>query len=179
MKLLVAQSCQTLCNPRDCSPSGSSIHEFLHAKILGWVPYLLQGIFLTQEWNPGLLYCRQILYHLSHQGNPIRSTSENAVVGDEVWVRNKGEEGNSAWSLSSRHHWQILILIVGLYSFISWKEQCMRHLMKLGPHATWQYEPPKQRAPEPFKIKGASFPTYIRPPISFMAREAEGHTYCI
>ena len=31
---------------------------------------LLQGIFLTQGLNPGLLHCRQILYHLSHQGNP-------------------------------------------------------------------------------------------------------------
>ena len=30
---------------------------------------LLQGIFLTQGLNPGLLYCRQILYHLSHQGS--------------------------------------------------------------------------------------------------------------
>ena len=31
---------------------------------------LLQGIFPTQELNPGLPYCRQILYQLSHQGNP-------------------------------------------------------------------------------------------------------------
>ena len=29
---------------------------------------LLQGIFLTQGSNPDLLHCRQILYHLSHQG---------------------------------------------------------------------------------------------------------------
>ena len=29
---------------------------------------LLQGIFPTQELNPHLPYCRQILYHLSHQG---------------------------------------------------------------------------------------------------------------
>ena len=29
---------------------------------------LLQGIFLTQGSNPGLLHCRQMLYHLSHQG---------------------------------------------------------------------------------------------------------------
>ena len=27
--------------------------------------FLLQGIFPTQGWNLGLLYCRQILYHLS------------------------------------------------------------------------------------------------------------------
>ena len=29
---------------------------------------LLQGIFPTQGLDPGLLHCRQILYHLSHQG---------------------------------------------------------------------------------------------------------------
>ena len=32
---------------------------------------LLQGIFPTQGSNPGLLHCRQILYHLSHQGSPL------------------------------------------------------------------------------------------------------------
>ena len=31
---------------------------------------LLQGIFLTQELNQGLLQCRQILYQLSYQGSP-------------------------------------------------------------------------------------------------------------
>ena len=31
---------------------------------------LLQGIFPTQGLNPGLPHCRQILYHLSHQGSP-------------------------------------------------------------------------------------------------------------
>ena len=30
--------------------------------------FLLQGIFLTQELNPGLPHCRQTLYRLSHQG---------------------------------------------------------------------------------------------------------------
>ena len=31
---------------------------------------LLQKIFLTQGSNPGLLHCRQIIYHLSHQRSP-------------------------------------------------------------------------------------------------------------
>ena len=31
---------------------------------------LFQRIFLTQESNWGLLHCRWILYHLSHQGTP-------------------------------------------------------------------------------------------------------------
>ena len=30
--------------------------------------FLLQGIFLTQESNPGLLHYRQILYQLSYEG---------------------------------------------------------------------------------------------------------------
>ena len=30
---------------------------------------LLQGIFLTQGLNPDLPHCKQILYHLSHQGS--------------------------------------------------------------------------------------------------------------
>ena len=33
---------------------------------------LLQGIFPTQESNPGLPECRQILYQLSHKGSPRR-----------------------------------------------------------------------------------------------------------
>ena len=31
---------------------------------------LLQGIFPAQGLNPGLLYCRRILYQLSQQGSP-------------------------------------------------------------------------------------------------------------
>ena len=31
---------------------------------------LLQGIFPTQELNPGLPHCRQVLYQLSHEGSP-------------------------------------------------------------------------------------------------------------
>ena len=41
---------------------------------------LLQGVFLTQGSNLGLLHCRQILYHLSHQGTPVYSY--NAILFD-------------------------------------------------------------------------------------------------
>ena len=34
---------------------------------------LLQGIFPTQESNPSLPHCRQILYHLSRKGSPLKS----------------------------------------------------------------------------------------------------------
>ena len=35
------------------------------------LPCPLQGIFLTQGSNPGLLHWRQTLYPLSHQGKPL------------------------------------------------------------------------------------------------------------
>ena len=38
-------------------------------------PCLLQGIFQIQGLNPGLLHCRQILFHLSHQESPGREGS--------------------------------------------------------------------------------------------------------
>ena len=40
---------------------GLSRQQYCHA--------LLQGIFLTQGLNLGLLHSRHILYHLSHQGS--------------------------------------------------------------------------------------------------------------
>ena len=35
--------------------------------------FFLQGIFLTQELNLGLLHYRQMLYRLSHQGSPFHA----------------------------------------------------------------------------------------------------------
>ena len=35
--------------------------------------FLLQGIFPTQRWNPGLLHCRQSFYCLSHQRSPTKA----------------------------------------------------------------------------------------------------------
>ena len=34
---LVAQSCPTPCDPKDCSPSGSSAHGIILARILDWI----------------------------------------------------------------------------------------------------------------------------------------------
>ena len=41
VKVLVTQSCPTLCDPMDCSPPGSSVHaRTLQARILEWVAIL-------------------------------------------------------------------------------------------------------------------------------------------
>ena len=43
VKVLVTQSCLTLCNPVDCSPLGSSVHILLQAGILEWVAISFSG----------------------------------------------------------------------------------------------------------------------------------------
>ena len=37
VKMSVAQSCLTLCDPMDCSPPGFSLHGILLARMLEWV----------------------------------------------------------------------------------------------------------------------------------------------
>ena len=49
-KMLVTQSCPTVCNPMNCNLWGSPVHEIFQARILE-IP---TGIF----WNPGISYSR-------------------------------------------------------------------------------------------------------------------------
>ena len=59
------QSYLTLCNPLDCSPTGSSVLGTFQTRILEWVAISYsRRSFLTQRLNPCLLcllHCRQIL----------------------------------------------------------------------------------------------------------------------
>ena len=72
VKVLVAESCPILCDPMDCSPWGLLCPWNSPGKNTGVGSHsLLQAIFPTQESYPGLLHCRQIYYHLSHQGSPM------------------------------------------------------------------------------------------------------------
>ena len=63
IKMKVAQSCLTLCNPMDHlwnSPDQNT----------GVRSCSLQGIFPTHGSDSGLPHCRRILYQLSHKGSP-------------------------------------------------------------------------------------------------------------
>ena len=60
--------CVQLWNSVDCSPAVFSVCEILWTRILELgCRLLLQGIFLIQVSNPGLLHYRQVLHHLSLQ----------------------------------------------------------------------------------------------------------------
>ena len=71
MLCLVTQSCLTLWDPMDCSPPGSSVQGDSPSRNTAVGCHVfLPMISPTQESNPGLPHCRQILYRLSHQGSP-------------------------------------------------------------------------------------------------------------
>ena len=67
--MLVAPSCSTLCDPTDCSPWSFSVHGILQARLLEEVAIPSPVDLPNPGIEPGLLHCRQILYHLNHQGN--------------------------------------------------------------------------------------------------------------
>ena len=58
-------SCIWLCDHKDCSPPGSSVHGILQARILEWVAIpFSRGSSLPRDWTQ-VAYT----YHLSHQGS--------------------------------------------------------------------------------------------------------------
>ena len=53
VKVLIAQSRPTLCDPKDCSPPGSSVHGILQARILEWVTIRSPGDLPNPGIEPG------------------------------------------------------------------------------------------------------------------------------
>ena len=71
---LHAQLCPTLCNPLDCSPSGSSVHGISQARILKLVTISSsRGSSWPRNWTHVFyVSCigRWVLYLLNNQGSP-------------------------------------------------------------------------------------------------------------
>ena len=69
LNVRVCESCSVLSDslqPHGLYSSRNSPDQYTGVGSL----FLLQGIFPTQELNPGLPHCRQILYQLGHKGSP-------------------------------------------------------------------------------------------------------------
>ena len=72
VKVLVNQSCLTLCDPMDYIACQTPLSMEFSRQDIGVCSHcLLQVISPTQGSNLGLLHCWHMLYHLSHQGRPI------------------------------------------------------------------------------------------------------------
>ena len=131
----------------DCSPPGSSVHGIFQARILEWVAiFSSRGIFPTQRLNRGLLYHRQVLYHLSHQkiaeltknwilltleqGDKLTWTHPDLEITDPTgkWViqpRARWPAGEMLWGKrvpSSCHSWQLR----GIKALIASESRCCR-----------------------------------------------------
>ena len=80
----------------DCSPPGSSLHGILQARILEWVaiPFSRKSSWPRDQPNLGLLHCRQILYHLSHQWRS-QVTSQPILTLRQLWFNQHPE----IWSI--------------------------------------------------------------------------------
>ena len=65
MKVKVAQSCPTLCDPMDYTVQG-----ILQARILEWVAFLFSRGSSQSRIEARSPHCRQILYQLSPKGSP-------------------------------------------------------------------------------------------------------------
>ena len=65
VKVKVAQSCSTLCNPIDYTVLG-----ILQARILEWVAFPFSRGYSQPRNQAQVSHCRWILYQLSHQGSP-------------------------------------------------------------------------------------------------------------
>ena len=101
--VLVTQSWPSLCDPRDCSSPGFSVHQNSPSQNTGVGSHsLLHGIILTQGWNLGLLHCRQILYHLNHQGRIQRKSLLS------IWI--------GLYTINSCHHPDLALPIMGSVS---------------------------------------------------------------
>ena len=77
-------SCPTLCDPVDCSPSGSSVHGILQARVLEWVAMpSSRGSSQARGWTHNYyVSCigRWVLYHSCHLESPkkIHRTPSNS-----------------------------------------------------------------------------------------------------
>ena len=76
MKVKVAQSCPTLCNPMDYAV----VYGILQARILDWVAFpFSRGSSQPRDQTQVYPHCRWILYQLSHKGSPSHGRPVNNI----------------------------------------------------------------------------------------------------
>ena len=54
--VFVAQSWPTLCDPMDCSPPGSTVHEIFQTRILEWVAISFSRMVIGRAYNEHKIY---------------------------------------------------------------------------------------------------------------------------
>ena len=115
--LLFSLNCvQFFVTPRTAGGRASLSIGFPRQEYWSGLPFFPQGIFPTQGLNPGLLRCRQILYHLSYQRNQI---GKGAMEKEEQEGKSKKPMeapwgSKSSWTLPGRWSQNGIILLMFL-----------------------------------------------------------------
>ena len=102
VKVSVAQSCLTVCNPVDWAHQPPLSMGFSRQDTGVGSHSLFQGIFPTRGWIPCLLHCRWILYSLSHQGSP--EIMEERLKGQTKEMRSDQMRIRDQWGVSEQGH---------------------------------------------------------------------------
>ena len=107
LAIFCAQSCLTLCDPMDCSPSGSSVHGVLQARILELVAVSSSsGFSQPRGWTYISYIGRQIITELL--GKSIHKTYtciklENIIQSCLLCPQGQAQTGN----LGKRNHYSL------------------------------------------------------------------------
>ena len=119
-RLILIQSCQTLCNPMDYSPPGSSVHGIFQATVPEWVAISsFRGYSQHRDWTCISWNGRQIPYHWA-PGKPPQCNKLaccRVIKYSQVWPEHTdlvGVTACSSLSSSTSHTICTLVSEVGL-----------------------------------------------------------------
>ena len=84
--VLVIQLCPTLCNPMDCSPPGSSVHEIFQASILEWVAISFRGSSQPRDWTQVSCTAGGFFTNWATREAQIKM-SDNYIFIISIWVK--------------------------------------------------------------------------------------------
>ena len=114
-----AQSCLTFCDPKDCSPPGSSVLGIFQARILEWVANSNIGVAQgLKQHLPGLLHWQTDSLPLSHFGSTLSTYRWTYLLGRDADADENGHvdtvgvgERGGRDTLESRTHTYALLCI--------------------------------------------------------------------
>ena len=98
----VAQSCQTLSHPMDCSPPGSSAHGICQVRVLEWGAIAFSGDYHTKQSNSEtegqISYDITYMRNLNYDTNELIHETETDLQtqSTDLWL-SKGEGAEGVW----------------------------------------------------------------------------------